>query len=325
MGSIRKIPGVKVGHAQDFDAATGCTVVLTEKGAACGVSQRGGAPATRETDLLRPMHLVKEVHGILLAGGSTFGLAAADGVIRWLEERRIGLDVGVARVPIVPSAALFDLSIGRSDVRPTAEMGYIACDSATEDFSSKEGTIGAGTGATIGDIMGPEGRMKGGLGTAVIELEQGLVVGAIFAVNCFGDVLDPRTGRIMAGARKMPEGIFANTFQLISKMPVSFAEVVTNTVIGVVATNMTLDKEAINKVAQMAHNGLARTVCPAHTMFDGDTIFALATGEERKADVNAIGALSAEATARAIVNAIQKATSLGGVPALRDISPTGDQ
>ena len=256
----------------------------------------------------------------MLTGGSTFGLAAADGVMRWLEERGIGLDVGVAHVPIVPGAALFDLSIGRSNVRPTSEMGYIACDSATEDFSSKIGTIGAGTGATIGDIMGPDGRMKGGLGTSVIELEQGLVVGAIIAVNCFGDVLDPRTSQIIAGARKMPEGTFANTFRLISKMPMSFSEAVTNTVIGVVATNMTLDKEAVNKVAQMAHNGLARTICPAHTMIDGDTIFALATGEEKMADVNVIGALSAEATAQAIVNAIQEATSLGGVPALRDIS-----
>ena len=187
--SFNDIPGVQVGHAQDFEAATGCTVVLAKEGAVCGVDQRGGAPGTRETDLLRPMHLVEKVHAVLLTGGSAFGLAAADGVMRWLEEHHLGFDVGVTHVPIVPAAVLFDLTIGRADVRPDAAMGYTACQNAVSDSAMPEmGSIGAGTGATIGNILGPQARMKGGLGAAVIELGEGLLVGALFAVNCFGDV-----------------------------------------------------------------------------------------------------------------------------------------
>ncbi len=319
MNAPKEIPGVRVGHAQDFEAATGCTVVLTPEGAVCGVDQRGGAPGTRETDSLRPMHLVRQVHAVLLTGGSAFGLAAADGVMRWLEERHIGFDVGVTHVPVVPAAVLFDLTIGRADVRPDAAMGYAACDAATGDFSSRAGTIGAGTGATVGSILGQSGRMKGGLGTAVIELTPGLFVGAILAVNCFGDVINPDSGQILAGARKLPEGTFVNTLQMLLKMPHSFAGAASNTVIGVIATNAKLTKEAANKVAQMAHNGLARAIRPAHTMFDGDTIFALATGQGQTADVNVIGSFAAEASAQAIVNAIQKATSLGDVSALCDL------
>ncbi len=317
--SFNDIPGLQVGHAQDFEAATGCTVVLTPAGAVCGVDQRGGAPGTRETDLLRPLHLVERVHAILLTGGSAFGLAAADGVVGWLEEQHIGFETGVARVPIVPAAVLFDLAIGRADYRPDAAMGYAACQAAVNQAGPDQvGTVGAGTGATVGNILGAAARMKGGLGTAVIEIGPGLLVGALFAVNCWGDVIDPTTGRILAGARKLPEGEFANTMQLLKESPAGFSNG-GHTVIGVVATNGVLSKEAVNKVAQMAHDGLARVIRPAHTMFDGDTIFALATGQGQSADVNLVGAFAAEATAQAIVTAVKQATSLAGVPAWRDL------
>jgi L-aminopeptidase/D-esterase-like protein len=314
------IPGLQVGHAQNFEAATGCTVVLTPYGAVGGVDQRGGAPGTRETDLLRPLHLVEKVHAVLLTGGSAFGLAAADGVMRWLEERDFGLDVAVAKVPIVPTAVLFDLAIGRADVRPDAAMGYAACEEAVKPrLQPRVGTVGAGTGATVGKIMGPKVQMKGGLGAAVIELGQGVLVGALIAVNCFGDVVHPETGRILAGARKLPEEGFVDTMYLLKQqMTVGFSGL-GNTVIGIVATNATLSKEAVNKVAQMAHAGLARAIRPAHTLFDGDTLFALATGQDQPAEVNVIGAWAAEATAWAIVDAVQQATGLAGVPALRDL------
>jgi L-aminopeptidase/D-esterase-like protein len=318
--SLNIIPGVQVGHAQDFAAATGCTVILTQAGAVCGVDQRGGAPGTRETDLLRPMHLVEQVHAVLLAGGSAFGLTAADGVMRWLEEHNFGFDARVARVPIVPAAVLFDLGVSRADIRPDAAMGYTACQAAAGGLNSTAaGTIGAGTGATVGKILGPAAQMKGGLGTAVIEVGQDVWVGALMAVNCLGDVVDPQTGRILAGARKLPDGDFVDTMQLLKTRMMGSFTGSGNTIIGVVATNAALSKEAANKVAQMAHDGLARAVRPAHTMFDGDTIFALATGQGAAAEVNLIGAYGAEATALAIVDAVQQATSLAGVPALRDL------
>jgi len=318
--SLNIIPGIQVGHAQDFEAATGCTVILTQEGAVCGVDQRGGAPGTRETDLLRPMHLVEKVHAVLLTGGSAFGLAAAEGVVDWLEENNIGFDVGVARVPIVPAAVLFDLTIGRADIRPDATMGYAACQTAASNLNAPTaGTVGAGTGATVGKILGPAAQMKGGVGRAVIELGQGLLVGALIAVNCWGDVIDPTTGHILAGARKLPEQAFIDTMYVLKTQMMESFTSSGNTVIGIVATNAVLSKEAVNKVAQMAHDGLARTIRPAHTMFDGDTIFALATGQGQPADVNLIGAYGAEATALAIVGAVQQATSLAGVPALRDL------
>jgi L-aminopeptidase/D-esterase-like protein len=316
--AFNDIPGLKVGHAQNFEAATGCTVVITSDGAVCGVDQRGGAPGTRETDLLRPMHLVEKVHAILLTGGSAFGLAAADGVMRWLEENKIGFNVGVAHVPIVPAAVIFDLTIGRPDIRPDAAMGYAACQHATDNATAGAmGTVGAGTGATLGALLEAQVPMKGGLGSAVIDLGRGLLVGALFVVNCFGDVIDPDSGQILAGARKLPEDEFADTMQRLKMAEGGFARQ-GNTVIGVVATNATLSKEAANKVAQMAHDGLARAIRPAHTMFDGDTIFALATGQRETADVNLIGAFAAEVATQAIINAVQQATSLAGILSLSD-------
>lgn len=318
-GTYNQIPGAKIGHAQNLEAATGCTVILTPEGAVCGVDQRGGAPGTRETDLLRPMHLVEKVHAVLLTGGSAFGLSAADGVMKWLEERKFGFDVGVAHVPIVPAASLFDLTMGSADLRPDSQMGYAACEASTSDFMDQKGTVGAGTGASVGHLLGDAGAMKGGLGVSILQVGEGIFVGAVFAVNCFGDVVDPDTHKTIAGTRKMPEGEFVDTLKTLTQMPTTFSEAVTNTVIGAVVTNATLTKEAANKVAQMAHNGLARTVVPAHSMFDGDTIFAIATGQGAQVDVNVIGAYAAQASAEAIVNGVKEATSLCGVPALRDL------
>lgn len=326
--AITDIPGIQVGHAQDEQALTGCTVVLCEGGAIGGVDQRGGAPGTRETDAMHPMHLVNEVHAVVLAGGSAFGLDAASGVVRYLEERGVGFDVRVARVPIVPAAILFDLGIGRSDVRPDAEMGYQACLNASADPPA-EGNVGAGTGATVGKILGLAGAMKSGIGTASLEIGSGVKVGAIAAINVFGDVIDPETGQIIAGARVVQKGpvkigkgpYFADTLSvmesLIGRTVLGFISR-ENTAIGIVATNAKLNKEQINKVAQMAQDGLARTVCPAHTMLDGDTIFALATGE-KKADVNIVGAFAAEVFAQAVLRAVRTATPAAGLPCAAEV------
>ena len=324
---ITDVPGIKVGHAQNDEALTGCTVILCEGGAVGGVDQRGGAPGTRETDLLRPMHLVEQVHAIVLAGGSAFGLDAASGVMRYLEERKIGFDVGVAHVPIVPAAVIFDLAIGRSDVRPDAAMGYQACVNASAGVIA-EGNVGVGTGATVGKVLGMGQAMKSGVGTAGLEIGNGVIVGAIVAVNAFGDVIDPGTNQIIAGARSVHKGPitigasgpFADTLAtmrgLIGRTAVGFASRA-NTVIGVVATNAKLNKEEINKVAQMAQDGLARTIRPAHTMFDGDTLFALAMGDN-PADVNIVGAFAAEVFAQAVVRGVRAAKSAGGLPVLSE-------
>jgi L-aminopeptidase/D-esterase-like protein len=311
--AITDIPGIRVGHATDKEAMTGCTVVLCPpQGAVGGVDQRGGAPGTRETDLLRPMHLVHRVHAILLTGGSAFGLEAAGGVVRWLEEQGIGYDTGVVKVPIVPAAVIFDLGIGRADVRPDAAMGYAACQAATGGPVS-EGSVGVGTGCSVGAVLGVARSSKAGLGTASMDLGGGLAVAAIVAVNAFGDVIDPRNGQILAGARTLRGEGFADTLAtmkgMMGKAILRFATR-GQSVVGVVATNARLTKEEANKVAQMAHNGLARTVRPAHTMLDGDTFFALATGQ-KQGDVNLIGAYAAEVVAEAIVRSVTAAKEEG--------------
>jgi L-aminopeptidase/D-esterase-like protein len=304
--TLTAVPGIRVGHATDAVGLTGCTVILCDgpagMGAVGGVDQRGGAPGTRETDLLRPLHLVQHVHAVLLAGGSAFGLAAADGVMRYLRERGVGFDAGVARVPIVPAAILFDLAVGRADVYPDADMGYAACLAASE-APVPEGNVGVGTGCTAGKALGSRGASRTGLGSAAAELAGGLVVAALIAVNPFGDVVD-EDGRILAGTHG-PDGRLADTMAVLRRMAGPSASSGSGpaaggaTVIGVVATNARLDKESANKVAQMAHDGLARAIRPAHTMFDGDTIFALATGQI-DADVNLVGAYAAEVVAQAI-------------------------
>ena len=307
---ITDIPGIRVGHDTDLEAGTGCTVILCDTPAVGGVDVRGGAPATRETDLLHPMHMVEEVHAIVLAGGSAYGLDAASGVMRYLEEHNTGFDTGVARVPIVPAAAIFDLGFASASVRPDAAAGYRACEQATIEATA-QGNVGAGTGATVGKMLGPAFMMKGGLGSASLRLEDGTLVGAIVAVNAFGDIIDPHTQQVIAGARNPLGGfVFANPFG--------------NTTIAVVATSASLSKVAINKVAQMAHNGLAQTIQPAHTMFDGDTVFALALGSNSQTptdpataalQVSRIGAAAATTLARAIMKAVRNATDLHGIPA----------
>jgi L-aminopeptidase/D-esterase-like protein len=324
------LTGLRIGHAQDLEALTGCTVILCEQGAVGGVDQRGGAPGTRQTDALYPMHLVEKVHAIVLSGGSAFGLDAASGAVRYLEERNVGFDVRVARVPIVPSAILFDLGIGRSDVRPDAAMGYQACLNASPEMPA-EGNVGAGTGATVGKILGISQAVKSGIGCARLEIGSGVAVGAIVAVNAFGDIINPDRGKIIAGARAVqkprrrssPEDRFADTLAVMKEW-VSSSSLGFNrgedTVIGVVATNAQLNKEQANKVAQMAHDGLARTVRPAHTMLDGDTIFALSLGEY-KVDVNVIGAYAAEAFSRAVLRAVIQAQPAGGLPSAASLNP----
>ena len=326
--TITDVPGIRVGHAQDEAALTGCTVVLCEAGAVGGVDQRGGAPGTRETDLLRPMHLVEHVHAVLLAGGSAFGLDAAGGVMRYLEEREVGFEARVARVPIVPAAILFDLGIGRADVRPNAAMGYQACLNASSDPPA-EGNAGAGTGCTVGNIMGKDTAMKSGIGSASLEIGGGVIVGALVAVNAFGDIIDPGTGQIIAGARSFrkgplkvgSEGYFADTLEVmrtyLGRKVLTFASRA-HTVIGVVATNARLNKEQANKVAQMAQVGLARCVRPAHTLLDGDTLFALGTGK-RQADASIVGAFAAEVVAQAIIRAVRAAKPAGGLPAASEL------
>ncbi len=305
---ITAVPGVRVGHATDTHAQTGCTVVLCAEGAVAGVDVGGGAPATRETDLLRPGMLVERVHAVLLTGGSAFGLAAADGVMRYLEERGIGFDAGVARVPIVPAAALFDLAVGRSDVRPGPEMGYQACLAATSG-SVAEGLVGAGTGATVGHLLGA-GAMPGGIGTAAVDLVGGVLVGALVAVNAFGDVRDEKSGAIIAGARS-PSGEFVDTARVLLDLEgdLAFGQAPTNTTLVVVATNAALSKADANRLAQMAQGGLARVISPAQTIFDGDIVFALSTGEVMS-NLLALGAAAAEAVARAITRAVRISNGL---------------
>jgi L-aminopeptidase/D-esterase-like protein len=323
--AITDVAGIEVGHAQNNDALTGVTMVLCRKGATGGVDVRGSAPGTRETDLLNPVNLVEKVHAITLAGGSAFGLEAATGVVRWLEEQGIGFKTGAARVPIVPAAILYDLAIGRADVRPEAAMGYAAA-AAARSGPVAEGNAGAGTGASVGKIFGMAGAMKSGLGTASIAIGGGVVVGAIVAVNAFGDVIDPKTGEIIAGARPVKvgplklggESRFADTLKVMQTFPgrqIMRLAMGRNTVIGVVAANVMITKAEATKMAQMAQDGVARTVRPAHTMLDGDTIFALATGG-KKADVSIVGAYAAEALAQAIVRAVQAARPAGKLPGL---------
>lgn len=304
--AITEVRGIEVGHSQEEEALTGCTVILCRKGAVAGVDVRGGAPGTRETNLLDPVNVVDKVHAVVLAGGSAFGLDAAGGVMQYLEEQKIGFETGAAKVPIVPSAVLYDLSVGRADVRPDFAMGYLAAVSATS-LAPAEGNVGAGTGASVGKMRGMNYAMKSGVGTWSMKVH-GIVIGALVAVNAVGDVVDPDSGKMVAGMRS------GNTMQWMKEHRPR-AAVPSNTVIGVVATNARLTKAQATKVAQMAQDGLARAVRPAHTMFDGDTIFALGTGE-KNADVSMVGACAAEVTAEAILRAVKMAAPAGGLPGL---------
>ena len=296
--TLTAIEGVKVGHATDATARTGCTVILCPTGATAGVDVRGAAPGTRETDALRSGRLVQKAHGVLLTGGSAFGLDAAGGVVQYLEEQNVGFPAGTVRVPIVPAAVIFDLGVGDATVRPDREMGYQACLNATGEPVAM-GAIGAGTGATVGKAPGVSSS-PGGVGSACKYLDSGLIVAAITVVNALGNVVHPRTGEILAGGKE--NGGFVDVTERLLD-----ANIVpgTNTTIGVVATNATLTSAEANRVAEMAHDGMARAIRPSHTMSDGDTLFALATGTHTGSSVNAVGILAAEVVAEAIVNAVR--------------------
>lgn len=317
MYKITDISGIRIGHADNPTAATGCTVILCPEGATAGVDVRGGAPGTRETDLLNPINYVDKVHGILLSGGSAFGLDAASGIMQYLEEQNIGFDVGVTKVPIVAGAVLFDLSCGDYRIRPDKAMGYEACLAADSGLVA-EGSVGAGTGATVGKIFGTEHAMKGGLGTVCLGIGN-LLVGAIVAVNCLGDVVSPIDGSIVAGAFQEEPFSFLNCEAgLLAQHDKVTNRFTANTTIGAVITNAVMSKGQATKVASMAHNGFARTIRPAHTLFDGDTIFAVATGHIA-ADINVVGVLAAQAVEQAVLRAVTQAKSLAGVKCCRDI------
>jgi L-aminopeptidase/D-esterase-like protein len=319
--TLTAVAGLKVGHHTLSERPTGCTVIVVDgDGAVGGVSQRGGAPGTRETDLLDPANMVDRVNAVVLSGGSAFGLDAASGTVKWLEEHNVGWDVRIARVPIVPAAILFDLPVGGNPkIRPTADCGYRAAAAATA-APVAEGTIGAGAGATVGKTGGPGKSMKAGLGSYSITLPNGLTVGAIVAVNAVGDIIDPETGRIVAGVRN-PDGTFADARKLLRTGHTGpRPRAGENTTIGLVATNARLTKVQARRMAMMADDGLARAIFPSHTAGDGDTVFALATGRwTGEADVTQIGALAADVMARAIVRAATEATGLPNLPSARDL------
>jgi L-aminopeptidase/D-esterase-like protein len=310
--------GLLVGHVEDPRALTGCTVILLPPGSRGGGEVRGGAPGTRETDLLDPLNLVEEVHAFLLAGGSAFGLAAADGVMRFLEERGVGFETPGGKVPIVPAAVIYDLGVGDPEVRPDADMGYRACLEAGPDFD-KQGNVGAGMGATVGMIMGTSLCCKGGLGSSCFRGPGGLEIQVLAVVNAFGDVVDER-GKILAGARKA-EGGFLDTSSCLEEA-LKGAAPGTNTTVAVVVTNARLSKVEVNWLARAGHHGLARAVRPSHTRFDGDTVFAAACGEVA-APVDAVAALTVELSARAVRNAVLHARSVAGIPCGREVSGGG--
>lgn len=311
------IEGIKVGNAQDVEGGTGCTVVICEEGAIAGVDVRGGSPGTRETDLLNPQNLVEKIHSVMLTGGSAFGLDAASGAMEYLEEKGIGFDVQVTKVPIVCSAVLFDLVVGDYKVRPDKKMGYEACRMAT-DKDCPSGNIGAGTGATVGKFFGIDRAMKGGLGSYGMQVGD-LKVGAIVAVNALGDIINPETGEILAGLLdENKKSLIGTEKEMLKKYNENKNIFSGNTTIGVVATNGKFNKSQMNKIASMAHNGYGRTMRPAHSIFDGDTIFTMATGKV-EADINVVGFLAAEVMEKAIIDAIKSADTAYGFNSYKDL------
>jgi L-aminopeptidase/D-esterase-like protein len=318
LNSITDVKGLKVGHASNYDGYTGCTVILCEAGATCGIDIRGSASGTRQVDALSINHIVEHVHAILLSGGSSFGLDAATGVMRFLEEKGIGFDVGPTKIPIVPTAVIFDIFFGDPMARPSREMGYEACKNAKD--SVEEGSIGVGVGAAVGKLFEISRAMKGGVGTSSVVMPDGLAVASLVVVNAFGDIIDNVTGKIIAGARVAPESLeFANTVESIKKGAVKKQFGLVNTTLGVVATNAKFNKRDITKIAQMAQGGLIKTISPVHTTFDGDLVFALATGE-CEADLNLVGVLGEFVIAEAIKRAVKKADGFGILPAFKDIT-----
>ena len=320
-GTITDVAGIEVGHTTDRERGSGCTVVLCRDGAVGGVDVRGSSPGTRETDLLRPTNHVSEVHAVVLSGGSAFGLDSASGVVRFLAERDIGYRAGSVTVPIVPAAILFDMGIAKHHVHPKAEDGYAACLNAGNGVV-EEGSVGAGTGATVAKTKGLDHAIKGGIGTASVDMGNGITVGAIMAVNAVGGVYDPDTGDLVVGIRNDHGGMDDPMEALLSgNDPATPPPFGSNTTIGVVATNATLTKEEANKLASIAHDGLALAVRPAHTMRDGDTIFAVATGTEAgSADMLRLGAAAVVCVARAIVRGVRCATGLDDIPSVHELA-----
>jgi L-aminopeptidase/D-esterase-like protein len=315
MPSITDVPGIAVGHATDAAGITGCTVVLCETGAVGSGEARGGAPGTLGSSLLHPSNLVQEIHGVVLTGGSAFGLACADGVMRFLEERGCGLDTRVACVPIVVGAVIFDLGIGSPKARPDSAMGYEACRSARQT-AVEEGSVGAGTGATVGKVGGPRGAMKGGVGSWSVRLRDGAVVGAIVVTNSLGDVVD-ENGAIIAGGLDSQRQFIRSTETLITRGPdAAFA---TNTTLAVIATSAALTKAQAWRLAVQGHAGLSRAIMPSHTIFDGDTVFVLATGTHGPSDPTSIGEAAAQAVATATRRSVRAARGMGGIPGYVDL------
>lgn len=313
--NILDVEGIKVGQVEALDGLTGCTVVLCEKGAVCGVDVRGAAPGTRETDLLDPINMIQKVHAVVLSGGSAFGLESTCGVSEYLEEKGIGFDVGVTKVPIVVGAVLFDLIVGDYKCRPDKAMGYKACEVAS-DTELKQGNYGAGCGATVGKVKGPEYIMKGGIGSYSIKLPNGLVVSALIAVNAFGDVYE--NGEVIAGVLNDNKDKVSNTYEIMKNGVTKGGFNIDNTTIGVVVTNAKLDKAKCKKVSQVAHNGYAKTIFPIHTPHDGDTIFTMATGEV-EADMTLLTSLATEVVEKSVINAIKNAESVKNIIAYKDI------
>lgn len=319
--TLTAVEGLRVGHATLKDRSSGCTVVLPENGAIAGVDVRGGAPGVYGTETINPVNLIDRVHGIFLTGGSAYGMSVSEGVRHYLRHRGVGFDTGHGAIPIIVGAVIFDLGVNPGESHPDAALGYEACASASP-CAVVEGCVGAGSGATVGKLYGVERAMKSGLGSACIHASNEAVVAALMVVNAFGDICDPALNQLIAGCRKSAAGMeLINTDAELRRLKQlrGFSKN-QNTVIGVVATNVKLDKTQLTKVAQMAHDGLARTVYPAHTAYDGDTIFALSCGRKEGIEVSVIGALAAQVTAMAILRAVRKAHPFGRLPAARDVS-----
>lgn len=316
--TLTLIPGIKVGHFSLAERSTGCTVVLVEAGATAGVDVRGAAPATSETDLLAPDKMVQQIYGVILTGGSTFGLEARSGVVRFLEEKRIGVAYGGMRIPIVPAASIFDLPVGDGRIRPGPDCGYRAAQSASIGAVT-EGSIGAGAGATLGKYLGMDRAMKSGVGSAAVTMKDGTIVAALVVANPLGDIIDPANGKIVAGVRKLPNGGFEDVRELVRSGEARRTGG-GNSTIGVIATNATLSKAQATHLAQLADDGYVRAIWPIHTVVDGDTVFALATGTKSgDADMLTLGALAADVMAQAVLRAATQATGLPGLPAVRDL------
>jgi len=316
MKGLTDIPGILVGHASDYDGLTGCTAILCERGAVAGGDIRGGASGTQEWDLLSPLNVTDRIHGVSLAGRSVFGLEAASGIRRYLEHKGVGFQFGPVRVPLVVGAILFDFAIGKPAIRPSREMGESAA-AAASDKAVEEGAVGAGTGATVGKTLGMKNAMKSGIGSFTVELDGGFRVSALAAVNAVGDVRDPATGKIVAGARRAPDSMeFADGAKAMKARAVQPPPARENTSLVVVATNASLTKVEANKLAQLASLGMARTIYPVNTMNDGDLVVALSTGEKR-APIDALGVAAAEAVAESVLRAVRTAPTIGGLPGLK--------